>query len=68
MINIKINKELYSLKTLESAKEMYANLAYINRDEDSKYWILSFSKCKYDEMLTIREFENYLIGLENTEK
>ena len=24
-----------------------------------------FSECKYDEMLTVMEFENYLIGLEN---
>ena len=27
--------------------------------------IIIFSECKYDEMLTVMEFENYLIGLEN---
>ncbi len=28
--------------------------------------VITFLKCKYDENLTIKEFENYMIGLENS--
>lgn len=30
------------------------------------YAIITFWKCKYDEELTVKEFENYMIGVENS--
>ena len=31
-----------------------------------EYAIITFWKCKYDEELTVKEFENYMIGVENS--
>ena len=51
------------MKTLELSKEIYS-LSSI--EETIRYlWKLVFRKCRYDELRTVYEFENYLIGLEN---
>ena len=38
----------------------------INITSENNYWLVNFSDCKYDEKETIKAFENYLIGLENS--
>lgn len=65
MKEIKIPKELYSFKCIKRAVEDYDSLAEIVIGQDKDSWIVSFSNCKYDELRTSREFENYLIELEN---
>ena len=42
-----------------------ADSARISVIEEAKYIQVSFTDCKYDEIRTVKEFENYLIGLEN---
>ena len=44
------------------AVDAYRNLAKIQILRKRK---IVFWNCKYDEERTVREFENYLIGLEN---
>ena len=66
MMEMKINRSIYSDETIQKAVRDYQDIASITIDVQDKYVLLSFVKCKYDEERTIREFENYLIGLENS--
>lgn len=43
--------------------ESYAAITAKFRDD---YAVLTFGNCKYDEEQTIKEFENYMIGIENS--
>lgn len=63
MINLKLNKEIYPLKSLQQACKDYSKLTKIKVENFLQYWILSFSDCQYDEVETAKEYENYLIEL-----
>ncbi len=65
MNKLKINKELYFLSNISKAIDDYKNLATINLIQDQKYYILDFMNCKFDSLITINEFENYLIDMAN---
>ena len=65
MIEIKLNSELYSKANIKIAMDAYKDLACIQMDTRGEYYILQFADTKYDESRTIKEFENYLVGLEN---
>ena len=65
MLKLKMNKEIYSLSNVCIAVRAYSHLANIIYEDEERYWVLTFSDCLYDETLTSREFENYMIGLEN---
>lgn len=63
MNSLLLNKELYPVNIIEKGISDYKSLAtitYINKD---CHYALSFDDCLYDEKLTIKEFENYMIGL-----
>ena len=66
MKKIRLKKEIYSRQNLNEAIKAYGNIARIlilpNKDE----YVMQFFDCKYGEDRTIKEFENYLIGLENS--
>ena len=66
MKKIKLNRSIYSDKAINSALTAYNNLAMFTVDLNSEYATVTFIKCKYDEDQTIKEFENYLIGAENS--
>jgi hypothetical protein len=66
MKKIKINRNIYSDRTIKAAIQAYKHHAMISANFKNEYAILTFLKCKYDEELTIREFENYMIGIENS--
>lgn len=63
---IKLSRDIYSDENIKLAKEAYKSLAKITVSTDLQYVKLRFLKCKYEETRTIKEFENYLIGLENS--
>lgn len=66
MIRLRLNTDIYSLENISKAAKAYKHLAKIKvsgKKEDAK---IVFRNCKYDEERTVREFENYLIGLENS--
>ena len=63
--SLHIRKELYRVECIAGAIDAYKDIATIRVDDGNDYWLLHFSKCTYDSARTIREFENYLIGLEN---
>lgn len=66
MIRLSVNIDIYSIENISRATEAYKNLAKIKVSKDGNAMNIVFRKCKYDEERTVREFENYLIGLENS--
>ena len=65
MKQITLNKEIYSQDAVVRAVKDYKQFARITIADKNDYWIVKFFACKYDELRTIKEFENYLIDLEN---
>ncbi len=66
MKKVKINRSIYSDETIKTTSHAYRYHAVISTKFSDDYAILTFWKCKYDENLTIKEFENYMIGIENS--
>lgn len=65
MIKLALCEDIYSEKKIKQVMQVYKDYAQIKlKKEESKY-ILEFKNCKYDKRITIQEFENYLIGMEN---
>ena len=65
MTKIRLNSEIYSENNVKLAVEAYCELARIQVDIQGEYYILQIEDTKYDESRTVKEFENYLVGLEN---
>lgn len=65
MKKLRINRYIFSNETIEKTMAAYRNHASTTVFYKQDYAIVTFWKCKYDEALTIKEFENYMIGIEN---
>lgn len=65
MMSLRLKKEVYRQSKVVEAVQAYKGIAEIDVEEQTEYWQLTFDRCRYDEWLTIKEFENYLIGVEN---
>lgn len=66
MRKIQVNSEIFSEETVKQALRDYGNIAKTTLKNERNYFIVTFWKCKFDEDQTLREFENYMIGLENS--
>lgn len=66
MTELKLNLDIYSLKNIKRAISAYRDYADIKTADNSNCIILYFDKCRHNEALTVKEFECYLIGLENS--
>ena len=62
---LSINKEIFSRPCLDEAITAYLDYAKITIQDTPKAWVASFVKCRYDPVITVREFMNYMINLEN---
>jgi His-Xaa-Ser system protein HxsD len=62
---MELSKAIYSKMAVCRAAEAFQNIARITVRETDNYWSLEFSGCQYGETATSKEFENYLIDLEN---
>ena len=62
---MQLNLEIYSESSIEKTCEVYKEYASIKLKRKGKYITLYFNKCKYDSEITMQEFENYLINVEN---
>lgn len=65
-MKVKINKEIFRYHSLQKALAAYKGYAEFSISEEQDSWVVELAKCRYDESLTAKEFENYLIGVENT--
>ena len=66
MKKLKVNRSVYSDKTINRTMRVYKSHAITTVSFKYEYAIITFWKCKYDEELTVKEFENYMIGVENS--
>lgn len=66
MRKVQFNNSIYSCITIEKAIQAYQFLATIQISKNKDYTELTFVNCKYDTDVTIKEFENYMIGIENS--
>ena len=58
-------KDIYSKAVLQKAMEAYMSFGSWKLSEDERNYIITLSQSIYDPQLTLEEFENYCIGLEN---
>ena len=65
MTRIKLHRDIYSKEAIVKAISDYKGIAKIRLQEKDSGYVLTFTLCKYGEERTVKEFENYLIGLEN---
>lgn len=66
MKKLKVNRSIYSDKSIEETMRIYKNHAVTTISYDNNYATVTFRNCKYDESQTLKEFENYMIGVENS--
>ena len=66
MKKLLLSKEIYSYENIQKVRSVYCGYGVIHVIPDKNNWLVLFSRCAYGEETTAREFENYLIGLENT--
>lgn len=65
MKRVKINRNIYSDRAIQAALLAYKTYAKMTISYKNDVAVVTFWKCKYDEIQTIKEFENYMIGAEN---
>lgn len=65
MNELELAFDIYTESRIVKAIEAYKNYADISISRNPLSYILTFTNCRYDVELTIKEFENYLICLEN---
>lgn len=66
MKKLSINRNIYSDRAIKESIKAYKNYALMSVKYNKEYAVVVFWKCKYDENQTIKEFENYMIGIENS--
>lgn len=64
-MRMKVRNEIFSHGTIERALDDYRHLLTATVEYGEEYSEIHFLKCKYNEALTARELENYMIGIEN---
>ena len=65
MKELKLSKMIYSLQCIKETVGVYSGFSKMEILNRGTHWGVVFSACRYDENLTTKEFENYLIGMEN---
>ena len=65
MNRLKLSLEIYSISNIEKTCRVYKDYAKIRISKKESEVEVLFDNCKYDSWLTIKEFENYLIVVEN---
>ena len=68
MNELYLNKLIYNKSSILQAQNAYRNICTIFINENADYWICEFQNCKYEEVITIKEFENFLIDILNTRR
>lgn len=60
-----LSMDIYSVDNIKETCNVYKDFARIGIKRSNDYIELTFDRCKYDADITIKEFENYLINVEN---
>lgn len=65
MAMLQLNNKIYTKEAVLKAVYDFTGLCTIKFDEVEKYYQLEFEDCKCGEERTMKEFENYVVGIEN---
>lgn len=65
---LELSTEIYSLENIMKTCEIYEGYAKIKIRSKLDKKILIFTHCRYEADITMKEFENYLINMENIQK
>lgn len=66
MTKLKLRSDVYTEESIKKVIAVYKTLAdIVIEGQKDGYMMICITNCIYDEKLTIKEFENYLIGVEN---
>lgn len=68
MVKLLLSTEIYSENNIRNTCDAYKDFAKITIKRKGTYIELIFNDCRYDQNLTMKEFENYLINTENIKK
>lgn len=68
MVKLLLSAEIYSEKNIKETCDVYKDFARIKMKRKNNHIELIFNSCKYDQDITVKEFENYLINTENMKK
>lgn len=63
---LQLNTDIYSESSIRESCAAYKTYARIKIKKKNRYMELTFDRCKYKPDITMKEFENYLINIENT--
>lgn len=66
MKTIRFNRSIYSSEALQRTIAAFKRHAFITIKFRENVALVTFWFCRYGESQTIKEFENYLIGIENS--
>lgn len=66
MKTIEFSNQVYSIQNIRKVISVYKGYAEISIRESGNRIYVTFRKCRFSEERTVREFENYLIGIENS--
>lgn len=62
---IKLPKDIYGLDVIKSGLSAFSDLGEFELLEEEKYYHIKVRNSRYDPIITLREFENYLLDLIN---
>jgi len=65
MSKLQLSTDVYSLDNIEKVCKIYKDYAKIKIKKKPDRVELIFHRCRYDSDITMKEFENYLINVEN---
>ena len=65
MNKLELKTDVYNIENIEKACVAYKDYVKITIKMKNNRIALTFSKCQYNADITIKEFENYLINVEN---
>lgn len=65
MNKLRLHMDIYSSESIKETCDVYKDYAKIKIIHKNPYTELIFENCKFAPDITIKEFENYLISVEN---
>ncbi len=65
MSKLELSKEIYKYCDILNTIAEFREFADILVNQNDLYYILDFKSCRFDNIITKKEFENYLIDLSN---
>lgn len=68
MNKLLLHTDIYSESSIEETCDVYKDYARIKIKWKNPYVELIIDRCKFTPDITIKEFENYLINVENLKK